>query len=366
MSRTMRRHLVLTALGVLAPQPVAAQQTEAGLRAHIDTLLPLVEQSRQDVARALAERGQRVAKSTRGLDTIRVAGAAVVATRRDARLARTLFEESWAEHFSLVEGDALRGWTFTFQALGRGEEARALSSGRPLGRNIEISAWETRARAERHVRSALSDAVAHELQATGIGAWGGADALRDRDLARTYRGMATAAARSVRSCLAGDTRACVQSLGLDIGDDAMSVWYAPAERRRLVLETHFHPANVSGDLYAACVEGIDDQACDEVIGDRRWPPLDARVRGSVVRYALERGGEGAWMRLLESTETSPEEALAYVSGMELNELIAEWRAWLLENRPVSYAGLGGKSALALLWILIFTTLATRSTRWRLG
>jgi hypothetical protein len=303
---------------------------------------------------------------TQGIDTIRVAGAAVVSTREDARLARELFDETWAEHFSLVEGAALRRWTFTFQAFGGGDEEQALPSRGALNRDIELAPWQTRARAKQYVRSALSDAIAHELQATGIGSWGGADALRDHDLARTYRGIATAPARSVRGCLAGDTRACVHSLGLDIGDDAMTVWYTPAERRRLVLEAHFHPADVSGDLYAACVKGIDDEACGEVIGERRWPPLDARARGSVVRYALERGGAGAWTRLLESTEASPEEALAYVSGIELNELISEWRAWLLENRPVSYAGLGGKSVLALLWILIYTTLATRSTRWRLG
>jgi hypothetical protein len=61
---------------------------------------------------------------------------------------------------------------------------------------------------------------------------------------------------------------------------------------------------------------------------------------------------------------SPEDALSYSAGIPLDDLVAEWRAWIGTNRPEAYAGIGGKSGLALLWFVFFAALATRSTRWR--
>jgi hypothetical protein len=84
----------------------------------------------------------------------------------------------------------------------------------------------------------------------------------------------------------------------------------------------------------------------------------------LIGLALERGGDGAWARLLEDPDMPPEEALVYAAGVPLVELVSEWRAWVVSNRPQVYAGLTGTSALALLWILLFAALAARSTRWR--
>jgi hypothetical protein len=61
---------------------------------------------------------------------------------------------------------------------------------------------------------------------------------------------------------------------------------------------------------------------------------------------------------------SPEEALPYAAGTPLDDLVVEWRERVVTTRRESYAGLGGKSALALLWIIFFAAAATRSTRWR--
>jgi hypothetical protein len=114
------------------------------------------------------------------------------------------------------------------------------------------------------------------------------------------------------------------------------------------------------------MEAYEIDACDALLlfDLERWAPLPGHMRASLVGLALERGGEGAWTRLVENPSMPAEEALARAAGVPLEELVAEWRDWIVTNRPEVYAGTAGKSALALLWIVVFATLATRSTRWR--
>jgi hypothetical protein len=115
-----------------------------------------------------------------------------------------------------------------------------------------------------------------------------------------------------------------------------------------------------------CLELTTPDACDRFIGqsDGAFSPIPVYLRETVVAHALEIGGSGAWNRLLEDPDMPTGQALAHAAGVPLEELVAEWQAWVLSNRPEAHADLGGSSALALFWVLFFAAVAARSTRWR--
>jgi len=95
---------------------------------------------------------------------------------------------------------------------------------------------------------------------------------------------------------------------------------------------------------------------------------DRYVRGSVVAYALERGGPGA----LDRIERLPAgvdvgEQLEAISGMPTRDLITAWRADAMNGEGM-FEKVGGDppGPVSLLWAGGFALLALRSTRWRLG
>jgi hypothetical protein len=346
-------------------------RTEEEILAHIEVLRPALEEARDAFAAAGAAEWARFLAETNAhpIDTLRIGDITVLVPPADAPLARSLFAEAWSERFAAVGSETLAQWTFTFQVTRGDEEPRGFYIESPHTRQIELSPWEARTRGSTHVRSAISYAVSSELASHRIRGWASDDPLKDPDSQRIYRAIAVTPSRATRACLAGDVTACKHALGLDVGEDALDVWYTPEERRGLVLDLAVRSGpQIRGEALDACRESSDPSACDRLLtGDtRRWAPAAGSVRSSLLWLALQRGGTGAWGRLVEDPAAEPEQVLAHVSGMDVDALVSEWRVWLRENRPESYAGLGGKSALALLWTLLFATLATRSTRWRLG
>ena len=124
------------------------------------------------------------------------------------------------------------------------------------------------------------------------------------------------------------------------------------------------PAGVN---WRPCVDDHVLQACDELLrAVPHGPPLPGSVRGTLLAYALQQGGRGAWGRLLENPEVTPTEALEYASAMPIGDLLSGWRAMVISARPDTYRSLVPRLALAMLWVLFFIFLTTRSTRWRLG
>lgn len=96
----------------------------------------------------------------------------------------------------------------------------------------------------------------------------------------------------------------------------------------------------------------------EVLGD------DDPGRDRIDREILEAvEGTGAY---LPTFATGMREALAAASGMSQDELMAAWRERLVEARPDLQAGADRTRTTTFIWILFFTALAMRSTRWRLG
>lgn len=360
----------LVAIVGVGAGPALAQDRVAELEARIEALTPLAESARIEAEAAVEafERRRAVEAEEAGkVDTLDIRGATVIAPPDDVEMARILFTEVLSEHFAGVESTTLPAWTFAFQ---RGREHQLIYvEPSPYVREIEIDWWEDAADSKAYIRSALSHAISNERLGSKMHAWATDDPLLDPDGARVYRTMATAPSKAVRGCIAGSTADCELALGLGVDDDAMARWYTPEERRSLVMGMGYRLGpDFEAPIYGACVELSDHDACDSVLANSvgRLAPLPGSVRSSLASYALEVGGSGAWARFVADEEAAPEDVLPHVAQMPLDDLVAEWRAWVMEERPATYAALGGKSLMALMWILLFGTFATRSTRWRLG
>ncbi len=375
--------LIVACLALAPVAPLCAQSQgpshageEAALLRHLDTILPAFKealreqravQARQDAA-ALARAAARV----RGLlDTISVGPLRIVTPRGQERAARELFADAWGGYEPQVhDSPALAHTLFTFQWALKSETIPA----RGDVERVRMPLWETRGSVEDAIGQAVGTALAADLSTTRTGrTWLNVPVRPVADPADVYRALAATPAKVNRSCLEGDADACAQALGLEVKPGSWRSWFTPQERRDQV-RAEFSPfAGPYHALRTACVDGSDG-ACDELLGvaySRSWRTqtpgtLPDYGRQSLLWFALQRGGAGAWARLLKDPEAPPEQALAAASGLGVNQLVAAWRGWVLEQRPDVAAGLSGGMLATGLWILLFAALGMRSTRWRLG
>ena len=98
----------------------------------------------------------------------------------------------------------------------------------------------------------------------------------------------------------------------------------------------------------------------------RLAPLTAEARVAMLWLAIEAGGDGAWLRLIDDPEASPSEALRSASGMTPAQLGLMWHEEVMRHKPEVYAGSLPVSWVSLFWIALLVGLAMRSTRWRLA
>jgi len=375
MSRRTPWGVALVALGCAAP---IQAQTQAQLQRQIDSLAPLVERAALEAEATRLERieRQRDSIATRvRLDTIQVQGMTIVTPQSDAATARELFAEVWSENFVGIESRTLSERTFAFQSSTYSVEEIPVDG---IREQVVAAPWHSRGEVKARIRGAVARSISAELGDVGLGRWVAGDPFVARDPEAIYRAVVLSPAQAVRRCLDGATDMCTSALGLDLGPDVAETWYTPEERRDRVLawagfddvqDLYDAPADWNPEARQAlesCVRLSTNDACNRFVdpGFSEWAPIPAYVRETVVTLAMELGGPGAWTRLVEDPAMSPEEALPYAAGVSLDELIGEWRNRVVASRPDVHAGLGGSSLLALLWVLIFAALATRSTRWR--
>jgi len=365
------------ALTLPGVSPVSAQETEAELLRRIDSLTVLAgeaaiaAQAARD-ARAKAE--ARLAEAEYSLDTVRVADMTIVTRESDAAEARELFTEVWNESFGGYRSRAPGNRTFTYL---RAAYTVDPIPARPPAERVVVPTWQSRSQAKARVRSAIGQVLAEDLGGSPVGAWLRRNPFSDRAPGDVYRQMVLARSSGVERCLAGDVPSCTAALGLGPDGNTVSAWYSPEERRvralegleRVGLHVTSGPSpvgDVFGSALARCVDRATPDACDALLGGDpdSFAPLPFSVRATLANLALERGGRGAWTRLAQDPSMAAGEALAGAADSSLEELVSDWRAWVVESRPEAQAGLGGDSVLALVWILFFAALATRSTRWR--
>ena len=92
-------------------------------------------------------------------------------------------------------------------------------------------------------------------------------------------------------------------------------------------------------------------------------PLSSAARLSLVYVALERGGNGAYSRLVQ-TNGDVATKLSAAAHMPADSLLAAWRSDLMISRGGPVRLSFGSGLFAVGWILFFAMLASRSSRWR--
>lgn len=177
-----------------------------------------------------------------------------------------------------------------------------------------------------------------------------------------YTELATKPWRVVRACYDGDLAECHSALAEGVG----TLPYTPDERRRIVAgERDINSSLRSAPGAARCVEARVDSACVDVL--QRFlveEPLSPLARATLLRTALELGGDGAYGRLLASDEPEFLARLASVAGIPPDTLLAEWRGRMLAAKPQAMTLTRISGWIAFIWAALFAVAATRSSRWR--
>lgn len=396
--------LLATATPILGQLPdESVQERMTRLWSEIDSLAPLVVEAKaaRDARSARMEDARReVAAASATVDTLSVGLLTVITPVDQVDTAREVFTEVWTEHFADIDrSPAAAGARFVFQWSERLHPIYVEPGRYRAG--IEYVETVERAEIMARVREAISTVLYYDLtnphEVDGVPRtrylthWTGNNPMATRDWGDTYRAAALTRSVAARACLAGDAGACTSAMGLDlevaeddrgewltavfrpgdalprVGADRLEAWYTPAERRERVLTLGATVTKLDDD-WSACVRDHAQSVCDRILvrAGSMSIPFDGQLRSSLVAYALERGGYGAWSRLTEDPTHTPAEALEHASGLSPDDLVGGWMERVLAARPVSYGSLLPRGGLTLLWIAFFGALAVRSTRWRLG
>lgn len=378
----MRGCVVVVA--ALMAAPAAAQEDPRHLlRARLDSLTPLLDElsaevEQERIAREAAARA--AATDAVVLDTIRVGLLTVVTPPEHVDGARAVFAEALQGPLAKISrSPTLEGRWFTYREHG----TPPVPIDRPAV-PVVTDRWESRsARADR-LRDQLLRMVVEDLvggpsrrieEPRPIALWLAAGPLGEPsevgDPSALYRWVALTRSRSTRSCLAGDVQACIDAHGLRLATQTLEDWYEPAELvelagQLLVPRRRIGPAEIP--LIEACRTERSAAACARLLRSLYddWAPIGVAGRLSLLWHAIEVGEPGAWSRALERADAPVVEVLETIGGRPVDQLVAGWRARLVESRTGPHVRLAPQAALALLWALAFAGLGMRSTRWRLG
>lgn len=180
------------------------------------------------------------------------------------------------------------------------------------------------------------------------------------DWQRVATELATSRSSLARSCLTTEVTACRTVLDLpDVPPgDRRHAWYRPEDFPALVAEWAPRDSE-SKALRARCVEDGLAAACESafnVMPPAR--PLSEYPKVMLLKYAIAKGGSGAYQRLIGATGT-PAEILATAARAPIDTLLAGWRAATVSAPvPRSRPGIAELAAIAV-WTLAFGTLAAR-------
>jgi hypothetical protein len=355
------------AVALTAPAPVTGQQTEQELVAQLEALEPQWEAAKKE----LAEAEDRVAREREvangAIDTLMVGPLRVLVYPGQEDVARDVVGEVWRRDFAgwVDRSPNLERYAFFFQWAAH---PKPFIPPHQRIASIVGSLRDSRQYMEDGVRRSVDAALQWDLAGAGYTRWA-SSVVSPVTGAWVYRLMVTTPSVAVRSCLAGSVKACVSAAGLAEDDHPLDDWYTPAELLPVAKRLRLFLGHRGAE---SCLRD-DVQECDAALRASLRPgtylyaiPMPPQVRGSLLWFALHQGGSGAWTRLLADSNTSLATALSDAAGEPVEEVVAKWRAWVMGQRPVEYAGMGRTSGITLLWIVLLSTLAMRSTRWRLG
>ena len=300
-------------------------------------LLLLVEPRDRELAMAAAARASGLLEQTYGSAAARLAATPLVLRRGAARGAAT-------DTVGRLALSGLDGMLREFD----GEDVKTVS-----GQLARQSIASMRALMDR------------DLQAW-IGNYG-TSARRPSSFTATFEELATTPSPLGRRCLVGDVAACTQALAMREPDDALWRWYEADYRRAFVRSKRWALRPGAPELYDACRNG-SDHACDAVLRSASRvvvePPVRSASRHSFVAVALELGGPDAFARLLDGAGRPLDERLSAAAGVPIDSVAAAWQARVAGAAPQRAGFPATTAASALMWILFFAFLSSRSTRWR--
>ena len=175
-----------------------------------------------------------------------------------------------------------------------------------------------------------------------------------------------ASSEVARRCALENGSACMLALGVRPSADPAFEWYSDAQRRELIEHNSGILKRATPKQFDQCVTGRVAAACESLVrsipNDVIPTPVPPRVRQSLVRFALETGGEGAFDRFNKPGTIA--DRLQAASQLPADTVVARWRAKLLDARTSSTA-LDSTTALSsLFWVTLCACLALRSSRWR--
>ncbi len=175
--------------------------------------------------------------------------------------------------------------------------------------------------------------------------------------------LASAPTAVARRCFQGDEPSCKAALGVVSTADPLLDLYDATDRRSAVLGL-VEARRASRSSTNRCLAG-DDAECVYLLRKTSWAmnPLGSDMRTGLVQEALTIGGTGAFGRLVRATGT-PAEQLSATAGVSLDSLVASWQAHIHNAQLPSGNMTPTIAAVSLGWMVLFTGLALRSSRWR--
>src|SRR5262245_20327632 len=369
-ARGMLRAVSLALFSALAISHPAAAQTHAEQQALVDSLAKVwqravAQQRHLDRVRALAPH-----------DTVRVGSLVVLTDAAHRDLVHAAATEALTG-IQRVFGDRARSLT-RHAMLVRSDSASSVpgalevavldSTSNPIGITSEFGTASAVSVALRRRAAML---LTQELDPT-FRVWLSGDVPFDSSTHRmwvnTHIHLVTASSGAARDCASGDSARCAVALAIVEVRNPAFVWYDARERRELIrLAAHVLRQRGTEAPVDRCTIQGEMSVCDSLIRtipeDALTAPLNAAARLSLVRLALEMGGDGAVARLA-AANGSVADRLSAAARVSSDSVVRAWRA---QAMSASYGNttLTTETALsAVFWATLCGALALRSSRWR--
>lgn len=183
-----------------------------------------------------------------------------------------------------------------------------------------------------------------------------------------YIELVTSPWHRVQECYRERLPSCRLALGLDGQDSAAARWYDAEDRRQYVRTLGFNTERTQMALQNRCVLQRVNDACearfDDLTQTQIPTPFSDGARMSLLAFALDRGGRGAYDRLISGRGKPMAVRLAAAAGLSPDSLITAWREQVLSARPNTVALTTRSAWTAVCWCFLLAVLALRSSRWR--
>lgn len=367
--RVVRAGATAWAVGALLAGPApAGGQTVEHYRARVTRLLEV-----WSLAQAAADSADALLRANTDVEMIRFGSLVVLAHPVRALAARLAARGAWRDLAEILGRDTVLLDSVAFYlperdrqwARGPLLQGRATQVVRTLATRPDILRRQLLGSAERTLSRSV-DSIFRDWLHGGVPV-----ARATPDPEELHVEFVTAPSPLVHDCRLGDLTACRRALVFTDVSDKVREWYDAEGRAQLIRGL---PGLIRRDREAAdvCLERGWDDVCIAILRGLPSgppPPLAFPARASLVRYALQRGGDGAYGRLFDAARqvadiTMIPIVIATAAGVPIDTLLDDWRTAVVNARPERIPLRLSSALVAVLWIAGLFGTAMRNTRWR--